>query len=171
MRLIIISLFLFLSICHAEQLKKAEVVKISDGDTIWVRIDGRKVKLNLAGIDTPEEFKSRKLRKDSARCDIAQKYIRRLGRIATRYARSILHRRDKVRIKVYKRDRKEIYGLLYLPDGTCYNEKMVEEGYACVTDNIEEKELAKLKALLERAKKKKKGLWQKYYKHMDCLCR
>jgi len=170
--IIVIFSFLLCCVCYADQLYEVEVVKISDGDSIWIRMQGIKIRVELAGIDTPEEFKIRKLRMDAARCKRAQKHVRKLGRIATRYARRLLHKRDKVSIKVYKRVRNQVWALLYLQDGTCYNEKMVKEGYACVSNDIvEEKELLKLKKLLEEAKQKRKGLWKKYYKRMSCLCK
>ncbi len=38
-----------------------KVVKISDGDTIWVKRAGqRKIKIRVWGIDTPEKYRSKK---------------------------------------------------------------------------------------------------------------
>lgn len=164
-----------ISICYAGELYQAEVVKLSDADSMWVRINGMKVKLNVLGIDAPEEYKSRKMRRDARRCHMTRKHIRRLGRIATAYARSILSKGEKVKIKIhkeiYKVGEKEIYGLLFLPDEHSYGEEIVKEGYACVSDELEEEELSRLKELLQEAKKNKRGLWNKYYKEMNCLCK
>jgi len=169
---IIIIILIFLApFCYGGKLYQAEVVKLSDADSLWIRMNGIKIKLNVAGIDAPEEFKSRKLRRESRRCHIAQKYIRKLGRIATNYAKSILSKGDVVKIEIYKREEKGIYGLLFLPDGQCYSEEMVRQGYACVSDDIERKRFYRLEKLFYEAKKNKKGLWNKYYKEMDCLCR
>ena len=172
MILIAISIFLTLlvSICNAGELYQAEIIKISDADSIWIRMQGIKTKLNVIGIDAPEEFKSRKLRRDSKRCHIAQKHIRKLGRIATRFARSILSKGEIVKIKIYKRGKRQMYGAIYLSNGRYYSEELVRQGYACVSDGVEKKELNKLKELLDKAKKGKKGLWKKYSKIMECLC-
>ena len=96
---ILIILFSCFPMCYGGELYQAEVIKISDADSIWIRMNGRKIKLNIAGIDAPEEFKSRKMRMDSKRCHISRR------------------------------------------------------------------------ELLYRAKENKKGLWDKYYKEMDCLCK
>jgi micrococcal nuclease len=51
---IAVSLFLLLvipSLCHAWL---GEVVHVADGDTITVLRDGKKIKVRLYGIDTPE---------------------------------------------------------------------------------------------------------------------
>ncbi len=168
---ILIILFSCFPMCYGGELYQAEVIKISDADSIWIRMNGRKIKLNIAGIDAPEEFKSRKMRMDSKRCHISRKRIRKLGRMATNYARSILNKGEMVKIEIYNKGEKEIYGVLFLPDGQSYGEEIVRQGYACVSGESKEKELQNLRELLYRAKENKKGLWDKYYKEVDCLCK
>ena len=164
---------LLLGLAYAEgTVKEVKLIKFSDADSMWILMNGRKVKLIVAGIDAPEEFRSRKLRMDSRRCHVAQKYIRRLGRRATFYARSILSEGSIIKIRVYRQEGTEVYGSIYLPDGSLYAEKLVRQGYACVLpDGLDDKTIERLRALLSKAKKEKKGLWKDFSKIMSCLCR
>ena len=68
--------------------------------------------------------------------------------------------------------------LIYLPDGTCYNERIVQDGYSCVykyrghkSKELPQDEWVRLNQLLEEARKNHVGLWRKYYNVMECLCR
>jgi len=65
---------IFTSLCVAEPARKpATVLKISNGDTIWVLMSGHKVKLRLLGIDMPEKFDFKKLDKDVRECGVRKK--------------------------------------------------------------------------------------------------
>jgi micrococcal nuclease len=163
----------FFGLTYAEEpIKEVKLIRFSDADSMWILVDGRRLKLIVAGIDAPEEFRSRKLRMDSKRCHISQKHIRRLGRRATSYARSILSEGKTIKVRLYRQEDTKVYGSIYLTDGSLYSEKLVKEGYACVSPgDINEKILNRLRSLLSEAKKKKKGLWKDFYKIMDCLCR
>ncbi|CAD7775187.1 hypothetical protein DMNBHIDG_01077 [Candidatus Methanoperedenaceae archaeon GB37] len=59
--LYLVVLFFASSLSFAQFSYQATILKVSDGDTVWVLMDGRRVKLRLLGIDTPEKFKSKKL--------------------------------------------------------------------------------------------------------------
>ena len=124
--LYLVVLFFASSFSFAQFSYQATILKISDGDTIWVLMDGQRVKLRLLGIDTPEKFKSKKLARDARECGVSQGYMKNLGQEATHYARSLLHKGQKVGVVVYGTGH---YGrtlaLIYLPDGTCYNERIV----------------------------------------------
>ena len=158
---------IFTSLCFAEPARKpASVLKISDGDTIWVLMSRHKVKLRLLGIDTPEKFDSKKLDKDVRKCSVKKKQMKRLGVAATHYAEKLMHKGDKVEVASYGRG---YYGrtlaMLYLSDGSCYNERIVKEGYACLykyhghkSKEIPLAEWETLSTLLKNAKRYKSGL-------------
>ena len=59
--IILFTIFLFClpSLVSAGQYK-ATIMKITDGDTVWVKNQGKRVKLRLIGIDTPEEYKAKR---------------------------------------------------------------------------------------------------------------
>ncbi len=98
-----------------------KVVKVVDGDTLDVDIDGKVERLRLIGIDTPETVDPRKA-------------IQCFGIEASNKAKELLTgqyvsletdptqgERDK-----YKR----LLRYVFLPDGTNYNLYMIKEGYA-----------------------------------------
>jgi len=155
----------------------ATITKITDGDTVWVRMHGSRVKLRLLGIDTPEEYYSKKMLKDVRMCDTSYNQMKPLGLSATRHTRTMLHRGQSVTIKTFGRG---YYGrtLAYviLSDGMNYNEQEVADGYAVVykyhgrkSREISQNEFDKLNGLMNQAKSKHKGLWGSDPQIMDCL--
>ena len=157
---------------------QAMVVKITDGDTVWVKMHGKRVKLRLLGIDTPEEYPSRKMDKDIEMCHTTFKQMRKLGLLATKHAKTMLFKGEKVTVVTKG---KGYYGrtlaFIILPDGTNYNEKEVADGYACVykwhghkSRELSWGEFEKLERLMEEAKAERKGLWGRYRGIMECLC-
>jgi endonuclease YncB( thermonuclease family) len=99
---------------HAETYK---VVRVYDGDTITVMMDGQKQSIRLVGIDTPE--KSRK------KGQPGQPYSQK----ATKYLAGMVLNKD-VSIKSYGKDRYDrILGVVYIGK-TNVNLEMVRQGYA-----------------------------------------
>jgi len=87
-----IALFFFSCPVFAQQSYPAIVLKITDGDTVWVLMAGQRLKLRLLGIDTPEKFASRKLDRDAERCGVPLAYMKHLGQAATHYAKNCCER-------------------------------------------------------------------------------
>lgn len=186
---LLISIFLsiFMSTVSFSATYQAVILKVSDGDTVWVKIyralpegmmHGRRVKLRLLGIDTPEEYPSRKMDKDIEMCHTTFKQMRKLGLLATKHAKTMLYKGERVTVVTKGRG---YYGrtlvFIILPDGTNYNEKEVADGYACVykwhgrkSRELSEEEFEKLERLMERAQEEGKGLWGEYRGIMECLC-
>ena len=163
----------------AAQTYDALLLRVSDGDTVWVLIEGRKVKVRLLGIDTPEKYPGRKLSRDAAHCGVSEGYMKNLGQLSTHHAKKLLHKGDRIKLVVYGRGHYgRVLGIIYLPDGTCYNERMVADGFACVykyhgrkSKELPWTEWIKLNYLLHEAKKHRRGLWSVDYRVMDCLCK
>ena len=171
-------LFIFISTTSFAATYKATVLKVSDGDTVWVKIHHKRVKLRLLGIDTPEEYYSKKMLKDMRMCHTKYKKMRRLGLLATKHAKTMLYKGEKVTVVTKG---KGYYGrtlaFIILSDGTNYNEKEVADGYACVykwhghkSRELSEGEFGELENLMEEAKEGKKGLWGTDKEVMECLC-
>lgn len=171
-------LVIFFSLTSYAASYQAIVLKITDGDTVWVKIPHKRVKLRLLGIDTPEEYPSKKMNKDVKMCHTTYKKMRRLGLLATKHTKTMLYKGEHVTIRT---NGKGYYGrtlaFIILPDGTNYNEQEVADGYACVykwhghkSKELSEGEFEKLERLMEEAKKEKKGLWGEYKNIMECLC-
>ena len=126
------------------------VVKITDGDTIHVRVGGREVKVRLIGIDTPEVHKPG----TPVQC---------FGRRATARNAQLISGRDVVlRLDAETRDR---YGrlLAYVyrrPDGLFVNAVLVREGYArtlTIPPNVRHADA--FARLAQAARRAGRGLW------------
>ena len=129
--LIAILLFALPSLCHAQTTHHAtapsnwtgEVVRVVDGDTIVVRLDGVKETIRIIGIDTPETVDPRKP-------------VQAFGREASAYTKKTLLGKsvrlepDQGNAHIRHRDR---YGrlLAYVwVSNVFFNEKIIREGYA-----------------------------------------
>jgi hypothetical protein len=64
------------------------VVRVVDGDTLWVRYEGQREKLRLIGIDTPESKANKKAKRDAKRSGQDVETIIAMGKRATEYVRS-----------------------------------------------------------------------------------
>ena len=168
----------FLTIPTLAATFQATILKVSDGDTVWVKHDGKRLKLRLLGIDTPEEYPSKKMSRDIRKCHTTYRKMRLLGLLATKHGKGLLPVGETVTVKTAG---KGYYGRtlawVILPDGTNYNEKMVADGYACLYKwhgrkprDVNWQEWKKLNRLLQRAEKERKGLWREYRELMECLC-
>lgn len=111
----------------------ATVVRVVDGDTLSVTINGHEEPVRLIGIDTPESKANRKAKKDAARTNHDLDVITAMGREAAGYVRSLVRRGDKVNIE-YDVQRRDKYNRLlvyaYLSDGKMLNEEIIRAGYA-----------------------------------------
>ncbi|MBI2176228.1 thermonuclease family protein [Candidatus Woesearchaeota archaeon] len=127
------------------------VASIIDGDTLTVYygIGGKKAKVRLLGIDTPEASP-----KEKAECFSTQA-TQQLNKLA--FNMFVLLKKDKL-----QRDDKDKYGRLLryviLFDNTSVNEEMIKGGYAkaypSLTTTVEQ-----YKKLENEAKEKKLGMW------------
>ncbi|OGZ80578.1 MAG: hypothetical protein A2360_02830, partial [Candidatus Staskawiczbacteria bacterium RIFOXYB1_FULL_32_11] len=131
--------------------KLYSVVKVIDGDTISVNIDGRVETLRLIGINTPETVDPRK----PVEC---------FGKEASDKAKELLTGK-----KVYleadntqgERDKySRLLRYVWLEDGTFFNKKMISDGYAYeyTYDTIYKYQTEFKQAEIE-ARTTKKGLW------------
>ncbi len=127
------------------------VVKVVDGDTLSVNINGETTTLRLIGINTPETVDPRK----KVEC---------FGKEASNKAREILSGK-KVRIVtdasqgvLDKYGRSLAY--VFTEDGTNFNEYMIKEGYAYeYTYSIPYQYQKEFKLAQTQAQEFKKGLW------------
>ena len=128
-----------------------KVIKVIDGDTIDVEINGKKETLRLIGINTPETVDPRK----PVQC---------FGREASNKAKEVLSGKM-VRLEADQtqgeRDKyKRLLRYVFLEDGTNFNKFMIVEGYAHeYTYNIPYKYQKEFKEAEATAQKGKIGLW------------
>lgn len=130
-----------------------EVVRVVDGDTVILNIDGQRTRVRLIGIDTPEsvaEDKSRNVKE---------------GKIASEYTKILLENK-KVRVE-FDEEKQDVYerklGYLFLDD-EFINEKLLKEGMAKLyTKTTNQKYSERLKKAEQHAKDNKKGFWKDFY--------
>ena len=135
----------------AQTKKYYEVVKVVDGDTIDVNIDGRTERVRLLGINTPEAVDPRK----PVEC---------FGREASEKARELLSG-EQVELEAdpSQTDR-DMYNrqLRYVrtESGLFYNLEIIKSGYAYeYTYELPYKYQAEFKAAQKESQNKKAGLW------------
>jgi micrococcal nuclease len=128
--------------------KQARVEKISDGDTLTVRVDGRSEKVRLIGIDAPE---------------LGQ---RPWGKKSREHLESLIASSSWSVTLEYDIDRRDKYGrlLAYVraKDGRLINLEMVKDGYAVLytfTPNI--RHVDQFTGAQRQAREKKIGIWGK----------
>lgn len=107
------------------------VIKVNDGDTFEIE-SGERVR--LLGIDTPEKWESNKLSKDSERTGKDKEIIKKLGELSSKYTEDLLLNITVILVPDSTNDNKDRYGRLlrycYLLDGTFFNLKIIQDGYA-----------------------------------------
>ena len=128
-----------------------KVVRVVDGDTVAVEINGNKETIRLIGIDTPETVDPRK----PVECfgiEASNKAKEILtGKSVKLEADSIVGERDK-----YGR----LLRYIFLEDGTNFNKTMISEGYAYeYTYNSPYKYQDKFKQAEKEAREAERGLW------------
>ncbi|MFA7308487.1 MAG: thermonuclease family protein [Patescibacteria group bacterium] len=127
------------------------VVLVVDGDTLIAHINGKDEKIRLIGINTPETVDPRK----PVEC---------FGQEASKHAKEILTGTQIALEPDPTQDSRDKYGRLlryvYLPDGTLFNQLMVEEGYAYeYTYQTPYQYQAQFKEAQSDAKSNNRGLW------------
>jgi micrococcal nuclease len=131
-------------------LGSAQVLRVVDGDTIRVRLDGRTERVRYIGVDTPESVKPG----TAVQCFAKRASAANAALVAGRSVRLVGD--------VEQRDR---YGrlLAYVyrePDGAFVNARLVRDGYArplTIAPNVAHaRELADL---AREARRARRGLW------------
>lgn len=127
------------------------VIKVVDGDTIHIEVNGKKETVRLIGINTPETVDPRR----PVEC---------FGKEASNKAKELLEGK-KVRIETEKsqgeRDKyQRLLGYVFREDGLFFNKLMIEEGYAYeYTYNLPYIYQAEFRAAQKTAQAEGKGLW------------
>ena len=139
------------------------VTRVFDGDTFEVLIKGKKEKVRMLGIDTPEKYDSDKLSRDIQRSGKDKKTIQKLGELSSDFTTRLIGGKKVQLVTLSGDDDNDKYERLlryvYLEDGTFVNKKIVQEGYAIAFRRYE---VVKLKELIEAendARKENRGLW------------
>lgn len=136
------------------------VIKVYDGDTFQIDT-GEKVR--LLGIDTPEKWESGKLDKDSERSGKDKEVIKKLGQLASDYAENILLNATVTLVSDSTNSDKDRYGRLlryaYLSDGTMFNLKIIQDGYAYAYTKYPVIYMEQFLQAQREARENGRGLW------------
>ena len=151
---------------NEQNRKEAYVRRVVDGDTFEIDEkdnSGKYLHVRLLGVDTPEKYQSDKMDRDSERSGKDKETIKKLGEISSKFAKNMIEGKKVILMPEENYEDKDKYGRLlryvYLEDGTFFNMKLVEEGYATAfrTYNISKKnDFIKAE---NKAREQKKGLW------------
>lgn len=129
----VLVLLLSFSLSHA--YSRAMIVRVVDGDTLKIDMNGHEEAVRLIGIDTPESKINKKAKKDAIKTNHDIETITAMGREAARYVRTLVRKGDMVGIEydVQKRDKyNRLLVYAYLSDGKMLNEEIIKAGYANV---------------------------------------
>ena len=142
-----------------------KVQSIEDGDTLVIEIAGKAERIQLLGIDAPEDVENPKLERDLQRTGLDKETLLTIGREATQHLATLIAPGQLVKLtgELNKRDR---YGrisvIVYGPDEHSLNEAMVKEGYAVILGRfpLEAGFKSRLKESGKQAIANKQGLWK-----------
>jgi len=132
------------------------IERVVDGDTVEITQAGKKEKVRLIGIDTPETKKP-------------NKPVMFYGKEAYEYTKKRLEKKTvQLEWDVEERDQyKRLLAYVWIGD-ELFNRTLVQEGYARIyTFPPNVKYAAELKKDQETARKKGKGLWEDYDSAFD----
>ncbi|QEC66146.1 hypothetical protein FRZ67_02055 [Panacibacter ginsenosidivorans] len=143
-----------------------KITKVVDGDGLCV-VDmfGRKeTEIRFLGIDAPEVRRSRKLKQDERETHLPGQLLLELGQASKQYLSSIAPIGTSITLVMERQHSVDLYGrtLAYvlLPDGSCLNEMMINEGYAKPYDKYYCEALPEYQKINTFAKAGQRGLYQ-----------
>lgn len=148
------------------------LTKIVDGDTLYFKTNGKKIKCRIEYIDTPESKNNSKLKRGIKHCrDISEKDMISAGKSATRAAKRLLKIGDEY---YYQTHGKDHYGrsicVVKLNNKITFNEEMVLDGYAVPFRKYMSNEAKQyFNEITKKAKAQNRGLWKNYSKEIKCL--
>jgi micrococcal nuclease len=144
-------------------LEHALVVRVVDGDTIDVEVDGRRQRVRLIGIDTPELHESGKLERLARGSSERRSSIQALGRVADAYTRrALLEHGVGLSYDVEHFDRwHRVLAYIWLDDGTLFNAQLLRDGMATLLTIPPDVAYAAYLGACERAARDaQRGFWK-----------
>lgn len=141
-------------------------IQVEDGDTLIVNIEGQTQRVQLTGIDAPEDIDNPKLQVDLSRTKLEKDRLLTLGKVATEQLRFLIKTNAPfiLHFNPHKRDRYgRLPGDIVNSAGQSISALMINNGYAIATIRSTDPKLVKrLKPLQQKAQEEGKGLWGLY---------
>ncbi|MBW9259684.1 MAG: hypothetical protein B6D70_05755 [gamma proteobacterium symbiont of Stewartia floridana] len=158
-RLIAVGLLFWFTQGRAETLTlSVDAIKVEDGDTLKVTVAVGIKRVQLIGIDAPEDTENPKFAADRKRTGLSQETLLSLGIIATGHLKKQLAAGDEYQLR-WESDKPDKYGRLpgelFTPSGVSINTRMVEEGYAVALPGVS----STLQSVQRQAESDHRGLW------------
>jgi len=146
----------------AEVTIELTAVQVEDGDTVIAELEGASQRIQLLGIDAPEESDNPKLAKDLERTGLARDRLIALGQAATRHLRELLADKGRLQLR-YDPDKPDRYkrpqGLLLDGGAPSLSHAMVADGFARATDAGDAATTEALRSLEATARAENRGVW------------
>jgi endonuclease YncB( thermonuclease family) len=140
MRYLLTATLLLLSIClYAQTTYTGKVTAVKDGDTIEMLVKGKKVRIRLFGIDSPEKGQA-------------------FGEKARQYTADLCFGKPVTAVQRNRDQYGRVVADVYLADRTFVNEALVRAGYAWHYKQFSKNEA--LAAAEKKAREGKLGLWR-----------
>ncbi len=149
------------------RMLQRDEIRVEDGDTLLLRIDDRPVRIQIIGIDAPEDTDNPKLRVDSKRTGLPPERLKPIGEIATLMLRFLVDTQAPFRLD-YHPDQVDRYGripgdLTGQGQAQSLSRQMLNDGYAITLKRGLDKALAaELAAIEHKARSRGRGLWGLY---------
>lgn len=126
------------------------VLRVEDGDTITVDMDGNDERIRMIGVDTPETQDPRK----PVQC---------YGRAATNFTKELINNQN-VRLESDSQsDNRDRYDRLlryvYLPDGRLVQAEIIKQGYGFAYTSFPFTKSDEFRTHQQQAREQDKGLW------------
>ncbi len=149
-----------------ERLVTGADVTAQDGDTLIIKINGKKERIQLIGIDAPEDSENPKLQVDVQRTGLKRQTLLKLGKIATEQLRYLL-RTQAPFVLYYNPEQRDRYGRIpgdiVNTRGESIAAQMVNNGYAIIIRrDTPPAIIARLTPLQQKALQQRRGLWGVY---------
>lgn len=158
-RLIAVGLLCWFKQGWAETLTLAtDAIQVEDGDTLKITVADGVKRVQLIGIDAPEDTENPKFAVDRKRTGLSQESLLSLGIIATGHLKKLIAAGDDYELR-WESDKPDKYGRtpgeLFTQSGVSINTRMVEEGYAIALPGVS----STLQSLQRQAERERRGLW------------
>jgi len=169
MNKLLIALLLFCcNLAYAQTWVK--LIQVEDGDTLLVSMDDTTQRIQLAGIDTPEDSQNPKLAVDIKRTGLKAEQLLPLGQAASQHLKNLVKPEEQLSLSgdLHQKDR---YGRTVAQVSTKKGESlsliMVADGYArpIKSATLPSPFADKLKSAFQNASDHHQGLWQSHPKN------
>ncbi|MES9856320.1 MAG: thermonuclease family protein [Sedimenticola sp.] len=162
----LLTLTLLLPLTHsgAGNQQLVSLIKVEDGDTLVVNMESKSVRIQLIGIDAPEDVENPKLTKDLQRTALSKPTLMKIGEAATAHLKGLVTAGQKLHLMgdLTKQDRYgRLSALVFKDENHSLNAIMVEDGYAVVLGRypIDPELKKRLMSREQSAIDRREGLW------------